>query len=128
MAVNKEEIIVGKKKKDNKIKKQARKRKRLWLRGLVITLVAGIFAWGWVSTRSPKRFSGSDLTAPGGYVRRESRTPLSPTLFVGKTARAYQVAHEIPDILDQLYCYCECDKHMGHVSLLSCFTDRHGAT
>ncbi|MBI2999509.1 MAG: hypothetical protein HYY46_13835 [Deltaproteobacteria bacterium] len=41
---------------------------------------------------------------------------------------AYQVAQEIPDILDQLYCYCECDKHMGHLTLLSCFVDSHAAT
>jgi hypothetical protein len=119
---------MGKKKREDKARKQAQKKKRKWLGGMVLLLLVGIFAWGWVSTRSPKRFSGSDLTASSGYVRRETRTPLSPALFVGKTSRAYQVAHEIPDILDQLYCYCECDKHMGHLSLLSCFVDSHGAT
>jgi hypothetical protein len=39
-----------------------------------------------------------------------------------------QVAREIPDTLDGLYCYCECDKHAGHRSLLSCYTDGHAAT
>ena len=61
------------------------------------------------------------------YIRREKKPVLSPALFVGQTARAYRVAQEIPDVLDQLYCYCECDKHLGHKSLLSCFTDDHGA-
>jgi hypothetical protein len=33
-----------------------------------------------------------------------------------------------PDVLDQLYCYCHCDRPpFLHKSLLSCFTDRHGA-
>lgn len=33
----------------------------------------------------------------------------------------------MPDVVDQLYCYCECDKHSGHRSLLSCYTDNHAA-
>ena len=33
-----------------------------------------------------------------------------------------------PDVLDRLYCYCECDKHLGHKSLLSCYTDGHAPT
>jgi hypothetical protein len=41
---------------------------------------------------------------------------------------AHQVAREIPDVLDRLYCYCGCDKHVGHESLLSCYTDNHAAT
>ena len=47
---------------------------------------------------------------------------------MGKAAAAHRVAREIPDVLDQLYCYCGCDKHQGHKSLLSCFTDGHAAT
>ena len=64
----------------------------------------------------------------GVHEIREKGTPLSPSLFVRQIARAYQVAQEIPEILDQLYCYCECDKHLGHHSLLSCFVDSHAAT
>lgn len=60
--------------------------------------------------------------------RRETRPMLDPALFVGKAALAHEVAREIPDVLDQLYCYCYCDKHMGHKSLLSCYTDGHAAT
>lgn len=74
----------------------------------------------------------ASTAAPGntdtsGYIRREKKPVLSPALFVGQTARAYRIAQEIPDVLDQLYCYCECDRHLGHKSLLSCFTDDHGA-
>src|SRR3972149_3655108 len=64
----------------------------------------------------------------GGVARRETRPTLDPARFVGKARTAHQVAREVPDILDQLYCYCECDKHMGHKSLLSCYTDGHAAT
>lgn len=119
---------MGKKRRENKTKKQARKKRGFWIGGLVIALLIGLFAWGRVGTREPSRFSNSEPKAASGYVRRETRIPLVPSLFVGKTAMAYQVAQEIPDILDQLYCYCECDKHMGHVTLLSCFVDSHAGT
>jgi len=61
-------------------------------------------------------------------ARRETRPTLGPALFVGKAATSHRVAREIPDVLDQLYCYCRCDKHLGHKSLLSCYTDGHAAT
>jgi hypothetical protein len=107
------------------VKKNPRKLKALIVLG-ASTAVAGVAAWSWTGP------SGRSAGVAGGpsaaYERRELRTPLSPALFVGQTARAYEVAHEIPHILDQLYCYCECDKHLGHHSLLSCFIDSHAAT
>lgn len=62
------------------------------------------------------------------YNRKETRPTLLPAMFVGRTARAYQVAQEIPDVLDQLYCYCYCDREHGHKTLLTCYTETHAAT
>lgn len=70
----------------------------------------------------------SSVAAGPTTVRRETRPVLDPGRFVGKAAAAHRVAREIPDVLDQLYCYCACDKHQGHKSLLSCYTDGHAAT
>lgn len=69
---------------------------------------------------------GVPMTATAG--RRETRPTLDPARFVGKPATAHRVARDIPDVLDALYCYCECDKSAGHRSLLSCYTDGHAAT
>lgn len=55
----------------------------------------------------------------------ETRATIPPENFSGDTARAYQVAKEIPEVLDSLYCYCDCEKHFGHKSLLSCYVDEH---
>lgn len=118
---------MGKKKRARESKRPARSKNGPLIGGLVVFIIAGLLAWGWVSSRGPKRGPVAELN-PSGYARRETRAPLSSSLFVGQTARAYQVASEIPEVLDQLYCYCECDKHMGHKSLLSCFADSHGAT
>ena len=118
-----------KNRRENKAKKQTgMKRRGFGVASLAIALALVLFVWAWVYTKGPSRFPNSEPKASSGYVRRETKIPLTPTLFVGKTAMAYQVAQEIPDILDQLYCYCECDKHMGHPTLLSCFVDSHAVT
>ena len=66
----------------------------------------------------------SDAASPLGG---EKRPLLSPDNFKGKTAYTYQIANEVPDVLDNIYCYCHCQKHSGHKSLLSCYTDKHAA-
>jgi hypothetical protein len=103
------------------------RRECLSMAALSGVLLGGWIAWGRVATSDADDFLRKKPTPAAGYVRRETRPPLSPARFVGQTAVAYRIANEIPDILDQLYCYCECDKHLGHKSLLSCFTDDHGA-
>ncbi len=45
-----------------------------------------------------------------------------------RVARAYKMAAAVPDVLDGLYCYCQCSKHAGHRSLLTCFESDHGAS
>jgi Protein of unknown function with PCYCGC motif len=94
----------------------------LWMALLVGVLLLLSIVW----TRLPLNAAEGPQKGDA-YVRRERKPVLSPTLFVGQTASAYRIAQQIPDVLDQLYCYCECDRHLGHKSLLSCFTDDHGA-
>lgn len=103
---------------------------RYWWIGVLAAVAAGVVAGVWQPGARDVVPAGVG-PAPAGtppVARRETRPTLDPARFVGKAALAHQVAREIPDTLDQLYCYCECDKHMGHLNLLSCFTDSHGAT
>jgi len=51
-----------------------------------------------------------------------SRFPNNPIV-----ARAYEIAHLIPGVLAQQPCYCGCDKHFGHASLLDCYASDHTA-
>lgn len=44
-----------------------------------------------------------------------------------RIAEVYTMAAQIPQVLDGLYCYCDCSRHSGHRSLLTCFQDDHGA-
>lgn len=51
--------------------------------------------------------------------------------FMGLDVEAgYRAAAEIPDVLDQLFCYCFCENphhSPSHKSLRSCFTDLHAS-
>ena len=100
-----------------------------WVAAILVLLALGI---GLASRTEPTKLAAGPALSAGAAAaapaRRETRATLDPARFVGKAALAHQVAREIPDVLDQLYCYCECDKHTGHKSLLSCFTDGHAAT
>jgi hypothetical protein len=40
--------------------------------------------------------------------------------------RAYELAAKIPDVLNQIPCYCYCER-IGHNSAHSCFESTHGA-
>jgi len=42
-------------------------------------------------------------------------------------ARVYALAKEVPEILDGIYCHCDCSKHSHHRSLLTCFESDHGS-
>jgi hypothetical protein len=90
-------------------------------------MIAGGALWEWRQGASTPH-----VVSPAGprppVARRETRPPLDPALFTGKAAQAYRVAREMPDVLDQLQCYCACGSEYGHVSLLSCYADGHGAT
>ena len=44
-----------------------------------------------------------------------------------RVAGVYRQASAIPQVLDGLYCYCQCSEHSGHYSLLDCFRSDHAA-
>jgi hypothetical protein len=43
-------------------------------------------------------------------------------------AEAYRIARDIPEVLAQQPCYCNCGESFGHTSLLDCYATDHGAT
>ena len=59
---------------------------------------------------------------------KETRPVLDPAMFTGQTRAAYAAAKKYPDLLNEVFCYCYCDQPpFRHNTLLSCFTDKHGA-
>ncbi len=97
---------------------------RRWVLGALgagaAALGGGWYLW---SPARPARAGNHPHWEPGMKLP----VTLSPALFVGKAAAAYQVAREIPETLARVYCYCRCDQSAGHRSLVDCFSDAHGA-
>ena len=59
---------------------------------------------------------------------KETKPVLDPAMFKGQVRASYAVAKRYPDIMNELFCYCYCDQPpFSHHTLLSCFTDKHGA-
>ncbi len=82
------------------------------------------------ATVSEQRVASKDVVKETSAAIRnlmggETRPVLRPSRFTGKIARAYRVAQENRDLLDSLYCYCNCKPNMGHKSLLTCYTNNH---
>jgi hypothetical protein len=98
--------------------------------GVIAATVAALIIAGFPEspTTEPIAVSRGHAVTAARLALRETRLTLDPARFTGKAAAAYQVAREIPAVLDHLQCYCACGSEYGHVSLLSCYTDGHGST
>jgi hypothetical protein len=108
--------------------RQADPDRRWWLAAPFAVIGAALSWWALPPRRAESAREPSSPTVVTAASRRETRPTLDPARFVGKPRLAHQVARDIPDTLDQLYCYCACDKQLAHKSLLSCYTDGHAAT
>ena len=92
---------------------------------VVIVIFIGGYFYDQYSRDYPmaiKNVSAANIDALRGG---ETRPTLSPALFFGKAARTYKIARENPELIDSLYCYCNCKQNFGHKSLLTCFVDKH---
>jgi Protein of unknown function with PCYCGC motif len=89
---------------------------------LGIVAIAAMALIAWVSLRGTSESSNESASA------LKSADVLSPTLFSDeKTRAAYQVAKDIPEVLEQLPCFCGCMSSFGHKNNLFCFKDQHGS-
>ncbi len=53
--------------------------------------------------------------------------PASAYAAYPRIQETYREAALVPQVLDGIYCYCECKEHMGHYSLLDCYKSDHAA-
>lgn len=93
-----------------------------WFIGLLVIL-AGVVVWR-LMPASPAHGAHPDPRPDASAA-----AVISPDAFAAAPdiAATYAMAQAIPQILDGLYCHCDCSLHSGHRSLLSCFESDHGA-
>ena len=93
-----------------------------------VLLIAGGFYFYQGRQASDMPAAGSIQAGQTHSGLHETRPTLPPAMFSGKVREAYTIAQQIPEVLDQLYCYCRCRENFGHKSLLSCYVDTHAST
>ena len=74
--------------------------------------------------------SGCDTKGPSFSVKGGERRPVMPASRYRdpRVRQIYGMARNHRDLLDKLFCYCYCNRApVNHKSLLSCYTDDHGA-
>jgi hypothetical protein len=93
-------------------------RPRIWILFAVFAVAASLALF------ACQNDSGKSFQLKG----KETRPVLDPAMFTGQTRAAYAVAKKYPDLLNEVFCYCYCDQPpFHHLTLLSCFTENHGA-
>lgn len=103
----------------------------------LIAGAAAVALVGVVMLQRPKSAGGGGDKA-GSEVAAHHPTPrpgitavkVLPVSFMPRTPgaeQAYAAARNAAATLDGVYCHCDCSKHAGHRSLLTCFEGEHGA-
>ncbi len=91
---------------------------------VVIAAIAVLAVTGNLPFKGSEKESGKSFNLPG----KETKQVLDPARFTGQARLAYAAAKKYPEFMDEVFCYCYCDQPpFNHMSLLSCFTDNHGA-
>jgi len=117
--------------KDNPTEKQAEKGKTpktAIIIALSVIVVIAVVVVAMQRKGTSQKASYSVSAVDDQSLRKgETRETLSPSLFADPfVASMYQAAKDIPQVFDSVKCYCFCDREpFKHVSLLSCFVDRH---
>jgi hypothetical protein len=91
----------------------------------IIAAVAGASLVALVGTTRPRRAVAHPDPRPG--VGAERVLPPSLVLNTPGALEAYAAARSAPQVLDALYCHCQCARSFGHRSLLTCFESDHGS-
>ncbi len=102
---------------------------------IFIAAVAAFFAMaGYLAFSGGKKEPSAPPAAPAAATAPapaliETRPLQPPSKYTGRAAAAYQIAAEIPGVLDKLYCYCKCKENpmFLHKTLLTCYTDDHAS-
>lgn len=103
---------------------------------LVIAVIAslafsGHLALRYASARANDEWEVGELRPDGLRIvpsgRADASAVLDATQFSEpRTRHAYRIATQIPDVMNQLYCWCGCENSGQHRSSLACFEDRMG--
>jgi hypothetical protein len=90
-------------------------------------VIAGVAAAALVAVMVSTRTATAGHPDPRAGITAERVLPDAAVPRMPGTLEAYAAARAAPGVLDGVYCHCDCSKHAGHRSLLTCFESDHGA-
>ena len=73
------------------------------------------------------RPAGAEHPVPRAEQRPGDVVPATRYEAYPRVAETYQMVAAVPQVIDGIYCYCQCKEHSGHYSLLDCFASDHAA-
>jgi hypothetical protein len=91
----------------------------------IVILLAAVVAAGVWMLLTPRTATAQHPTPRAGITAE--KVLAAANFAQPDVAQTYAQAKEIPEVLDGLYCHCDCHIHAGHRSLLTCFESEHGA-
>ncbi|HKA57162.1 MAG TPA: CYCXC family (seleno)protein [Gemmatimonadales bacterium] len=97
--------------------------------GAAAAALAGVLIVGRSQQGPPGPAAAHSTTHPAPRPGITAQQVL-PNAFIPRTpgsTEAYAAARQAAATLDGVYCHCDCSKHAGHRSLLTCFETTHGA-
>ncbi len=107
-------------KRETKDKAGIAKRKRSSLAWVISLILGASLVFGFIFF-----FPRSEPWGLPAIPRNPRPVTLSPDLFTGKVREVYRIAREVPELLEQMPCYCGCYVSDQHRNNLDCYTDRH---
>jgi len=89
-------------------------------------IISGVAVLGLLLLLSfPRRGDASSHPTPRPGITSANVLPPMAVGSAQGAAAAYAVARQVPQVLDGIYCHCDCSKHLNHRSLLTCFETDH---
>ncbi len=64
---------------------------------------------------------------PRPMSQRARTAPAAEYAAYPRVAQIYGEVAQVAEVVDGVYCYCNCEEHAGHYSLLDCFHNDHAS-
>jgi hypothetical protein len=94
------------------------------IRWVVMGMAVVVLVLGLAATRTA---NATPHPRPRVGLTAQDVAPAERYVAYPRIAQVYEMVAQIPEVIDGIYCHCDCSKHSDHRSLLTCFQDDHGA-
>lgn len=103
------------------------KRNRSWKDSGLVWLLGGALVVAALVLPNISFTPSSHHPEPRADAMHRHVVPAATYAAFPRVAEVYRLVAEVPQVVDGIYCYCNCEEHSGHYSLLDCYKSSHAA-